>query len=408
MLQAKATLQVVGLGSAEGGVIPGVVWEGKPVVSVPNLNLLKQIAARGRGNYLSGSANSSLAIATELAHDIRAENSGAVSVGSETISEVVYTHYRTYPIVAALVLLILYRFTPLLSLFVLCFQMSLNGDAAFAHAMYQLEAGDLPQAVREWTSIAATKKSPWEHGVALYNLGYAFLLQEKWQDAVNTFDMIPLTKDTPQYLAYHVEWNKAWGNFKLGNPPELILGMIEKSQDSYCEWMKAIGAKDCNPPPRYENFRKLVHATPYQREPVHPFVYDPDPVVILKQVIALLEQDNLVEVMTAISAFEFRSLEVQKEKFFTSCQFHPWNEVYPPFYQGVTLLRRNVQDQVLQAKALLKFREALDKLTQPPEKFKGSCWGGSNPNLLQQLQSMNLSDIQPVQRQKVKEGNKPW
>ena len=387
-----------------------MTWEGKPVVSVPNLNLLKQIAARGRGSYLNGSGNSSLAIATELAHDIRADNSGAVAVGSETISEVVYTHYRTYPIVAALVLVLLYWFTPLLSLFAVlcCFQPALYGDAAFAHAMYQLEAGDLPQAVREWTSLVATKKMPWEHGVALYNLGYAFLLQEQWQDAVNTLDMIPLTKDTPQYLSYHVEWNKAWANFKLGNPPDLILKMIDKSEESYCEWMKAIGAKDCNPPPRYENFRKLVKATPYQREPAHAFVYDPDPVVILKQVIALLEQDNLVEVMTGISAFEFRSFEVQKEKFYTTCQFHPWNEVYPPFYQGVMLLKRNVQDQVLQAKALLKFREALEKLTQPPEKFKGSCWGGSNPNLLQQLQSMNMSDRQPAQKQKVKEGNKPW
>lgn len=410
LLQAKTTLQVVGVGSVSGGVIPGIVYEGKPVVSIPNLTLLKQVAARGRGNYLNGSGNSSLAIATELTHDIRLENSGAVTVGSESVSEVVYTHYRAYPISAALVLLLLYRFTPLFSVFMLlwCCQPNLSADQAFSHAMHQLEAGDLTQAVREWTSIAATKKSPWEHGIALYNLGYALIMQEKWQDAVNTLDMIPLTKETPKYLSYHVLWNLAWANFQLGNPPELILGMIEKSKDAYCEWLKAIGAEDCNPPPRYENFKKLVLNTPYTRPPVHPFVYDPDPVVILKQLIALLEQDNIVEVMTAISAFEFRSLEVQKEKFFTACQFHPWNEVYPPFYQGVTFMRRDEKDQVLQAKALLKFREALEKLQQPPEKFKGSCWGGSNPNLLQQLQSMNVSDVQPVQPQKVKGGNKPW
>ncbi len=85
-----------------------------------------------------------------------------------------------------------------------------------------------------------------------------------------------------------------------------------------------------------------------------------------------------------------------------------WNEVYPPYYEGVAFLKRDHQDQVLQAKALVKFRESLDKLQQPPEKFHGSCWGEGNSSLLQQLQSMNSNDLSPKKQMKGSEGGKPW
>lgn len=411
MVQLKTVVEVVGVGSPGGGVIPGMVYEGKAVTSVPDLVLLQQIAARGRGNYLNALENSSLAIATELTRDIRAENHSSVTVGEHSYSEVLYTHYRAYPVALALLLLVIYRLSPLFLSFVFlcCVQTHLSAESPFLHAKHQLEAGDLPQAVREWSSLAMTNKSLWDQSVSLYNLAYAQILQKKWQDAINTLDLIPLSNDTPEYLTYHVLWNKAWANFQLKNAPEMTLEMINKSKKAYCDWLMAIGAKDCSPPPRYENFTRLVLSTPYTKPAKQTFNYDPDPIKILKQLISLLEQDNILEVLAAASSFEFRSLELQKERFFKECQFHPWNEVYPPFFEGVTLLKRDAQDQVLQAKALVKFREALEKLQQPPEKFKGSCWGGSNPNLLQQLQSMNNSDKQPKKQQKVKGGGgKPW
>ena len=155
-------------------------------------------------------------------------------------------------------------------------------------------------------------------------------------------------------------------------------------------------------------FERLILGTPYQSPPKITFVPNPDPVSILIQVIALQESGNVAEVLLATAAFEQRSLAIQKERFFTECQFHPWNEVYPPFFEGVTLTKQNPKDPILQAKALLKYKEALAKLTQPPEKFKGSCWEGANANILQDLQSMNESDKQQKKQQKIKGGNKPW
>lgn len=411
MLQLNTNIEVVGVGSEKGKVIPGLLYEGKPVISVPDLTLLQRIAARGRGNYLSASSNSSLAVASELTSFIRRDNHGTMKIGSSSQAQVLYTHYRFYPIAAALILLLFYRLFPSFWIFVLLctFQNTMSAESSYTHALHQLQAGDLPQAAREWGSLATIGKSPWEQGVSLYNLACVEIAEEKWRDALNTLDMISIAKTTPEYLTYHVLWNKAWVNFKLKNDPATTLDFLEKSKIAYCDWLKAIGASDCSPPPRYATFKKIIETTPYKKPEKSSFVQDPDPVNILKQLITLLEQDNILEVLIAASAFEQQTMILQKERFYTACQFHPWNEVYPPFFDGVTLIKRDPNDPILQAKALLKFKEALEKLTQPPEQFKGSCWGGKNTNLLQELQMMNNSDTPKQSAKEIKSGGgKPW
>lgn len=406
----NTTIEVVAMGSSTGGIVPGITYNGKPVVSIPDEPMLQQIAARGRGNYLNGSSNSSLALATKLAGFIWEGNHASLATGKVHESEILYDHYRFYPVAAALILLIVYRFFPALWFFswIFLISSSVSAETSFSHAMNQLEAGDLPQAIREWGALAATSKSPWEQGVFLYNLASAYIQQEKWQDAQNTLQLISLTAETPNYLTYHVMWNKAWVNYKLNNPPESSLIMLNQAKSAYCDWLNSIGATDCNPPKRYEAFERLILSTNYQKPVKKTFIPNPDPVSILIQLIALQESGNKKEALLATVAFEERSNAVQKEKFFTACQFHPWNEVYPPFFEGVALMKQNLDDPILQAKALLKFKDALAKLTQPPEKFKGSCWEGANANILQDLQAMNENDTMKKKPQKVKEGVKPW
>lgn len=410
MVKLKTTIQVVGVGSKKGGIIPEMSFQGEKVLSVPDFDLLQEIASRGRGNFFNSGSDSSLGIASHLVTSIRAENQGTLMVGSESHSEILYTHYRIYPLLMALFLLVVYRLFPSLSLFpFFCLAVfPLQGESAFAHALYQLQAGDLPQAAREWGALVSTSQGPWERSVAQYNLASVYIAQQKWQKAINMLDLIPLTNQTPEYLTYHVAWNKAWVSYQLHKPKEVILPMIEESKIAYCDWLKAIGAEDCSPPSRYEKFTRLVMKTPSKKPPQETFVYDPDPIVILERLIVLLEHDIITEVFAAIRAFEQRSMEVQREGFLKSCQFHPWNEVYPPFYEGVTLMNRDRYDQVLQAKAIVMFKEALEKLKTPPEKFKTSCWGEGNATLLQQVQSMNLSDSVPKAPQKIKGGTKPW
>lgn len=409
-VKLKTTIQVVGIGSKKGGEVPEITFQGDVVHSTPDFALLQEIASRGRGNFFNSSSDSSLAIASHLVSSIQAENQGALVVGSESYSEMIYTHYRAYPLGMALLLLIVYRFFPTFSFLTLFWLavLPLQGETAFSHALYQLQAGDLPQAAREWGALVSTHQGLWERSVAQYNLASVFIAQGKWQEAINALDLIPLTNQTPEYLSYHVAWNKAWVSFQLHKSKEVILPMIEESKIAYCDWLKAIGAEDCTPPSRYEKFIKLVMSTPPKKPIQETFVYDPDPSVILERLISLLEHDIINEVFIAMRAFETRSMEVQKEGFLKTCQFHPWNEVYPPFYQGVTLLSRDRYDQVLQAKAIVMFKEALEKLKHPPESFKTSCWGEGNATLLQQVQSMNLSDSTPKTPQKGKGGVKPW
>jgi len=64
----------VGLGTKEGGVVPKVLYEGKEVRSSMNEILLKELAAKGRGDYYSGNQYSSRAIAEAILQSMSEDN----------------------------------------------------------------------------------------------------------------------------------------------------------------------------------------------------------------------------------------------------------------------------------------------------------------------------------------------
>ncbi len=257
-------------------------------------------------------------------------------MGTESYSTVVYTHYRLLPAALAFVLMVIYFISPQFGFLLIacCIPMEIAAESPYSHALHQLQAGDLPQAFREWTVLASTSKTNWDKGVALYNLAYVLIEQKKWQEAINTLDLIPLTSETPPYLTYRVLWNNAWARFQLNDDPKLILEILGGSEKAYCDWLKLIGEEDCTPPASYGLFQKLISSTPYHPPVKQRFIFNPDPVEILKQLISLLEEDNLVEVFIAMKAFETRSLELQKERFLTACQFHLGMKCIHPITKG--------------------------------------------------------------------------
>lgn len=65
----------VGLGSNEKSVIPGVEFEGQPVLSSLDGELLKKLSQKGRGQYFFANDYSAMTLANVILDVVRAENS---------------------------------------------------------------------------------------------------------------------------------------------------------------------------------------------------------------------------------------------------------------------------------------------------------------------------------------------
>jgi Ca-activated chloride channel family protein len=106
----------IGLGSAEGSVIPDLTYNGKAVTSSLDEELLNRLSEKGRGRYYSSNRFSTLSIASDLLEMIRKDdryveeelsNTKLLRV-ERTLSEereVSFDLYFQYPLAVAIVLL---------------------------------------------------------------------------------------------------------------------------------------------------------------------------------------------------------------------------------------------------------------------------------------------------------------
>lgn len=98
----------IGLGSKKGSTVPGVEYEGRPVESKLDEELLQEISQRGRGRYYFANDQLSSEIATDILTKI-GEDEAYVTDGNSTESNVkeslIYDHYFQVPLGLALLLL---------------------------------------------------------------------------------------------------------------------------------------------------------------------------------------------------------------------------------------------------------------------------------------------------------------
>lgn len=80
----------IGVGSKKGAVVPGVSFEGKPVISAVNESLLKQISQEGRGRYFFAGDYSVFDLVSELSIALRKENVATPQQAHQGISHQLY------------------------------------------------------------------------------------------------------------------------------------------------------------------------------------------------------------------------------------------------------------------------------------------------------------------------------
>jgi Ca-activated chloride channel family protein len=103
-------IMTIGIGSTEGGVVPNILYEGKPVISKLNPEALKLIVQDDRGEYISAQNLSNLMLASKIERFINLrsqdhERSSILNL-SNSPQNIIYDYYFQYPLAFGIILLI--------------------------------------------------------------------------------------------------------------------------------------------------------------------------------------------------------------------------------------------------------------------------------------------------------------
>ncbi len=99
-------LFVVGMGSKSGGEVPQVTFQGKPVSSRLQDDLLKKISLQGKGRYWAANQSPTLQLSAEIGEKIQEKaayiDAANINLQAGGVSTVIYDYYFQYPLLIAL------------------------------------------------------------------------------------------------------------------------------------------------------------------------------------------------------------------------------------------------------------------------------------------------------------------
>jgi len=99
----------IGIGSKEGKAVPNMVFEGKPVYSKLDEDLLKKISQKGNGKYYPSNNLSTLELSTQIVKEITAQGHELEDIRKVNLrdDDLIKTHYFQIPLGLAILFLIL-------------------------------------------------------------------------------------------------------------------------------------------------------------------------------------------------------------------------------------------------------------------------------------------------------------
>lgn len=276
----------IGIGTKQGGSVPGITYKGESVVSRLNEELLQELSQRGSGHYYFANSFAPINLAEEIVAKIKNEENelGSKSQTSSTASgkqdNLIHYQYFQIPLGAALFLLVLILLIPntskrknhhigsfissWLCVFLLGYgglegaetvdeaqQMHLAAD--YFHVKKYAEARDIYQ------SLLQKNLPPWKRSVLMYNMGCALLGEKKWDQANKAFGAIAVDNELKPLLDFRIKRNIMLGHVrqaeslladKSGGPQAVALlkmALQEEvpAQQVFCGLESAEGKKPC-------------------------------------------------------------------------------------------------------------------------------------------------------------------
>lgn len=285
----------IGTGSANGGIVPKVVFEGKPVHSSIMSELLQQLSENGQGAYYLANDYAASELASKVVEALKHGETMIQEQHPQKIlaqKSLIHDLYFQIPLGLAILLLAFVLLFPdtltkrislnqnflLLMIFSgLCCQSvnaieqsDLNRQMQQAHAHF--ETGNYEKARQLYLSILEEPIEEWQRAVVLYDLGCVFLAEGKWDQAKSSLNAVPLDNDLAPLLHYRISYNLAVANLKEGislvsqnrNIPKAIdnlqeaIQQIDNATTENCSLEQAKGYQDCFPNPALDSMKKLA------------------------------------------------------------------------------------------------------------------------------------------------------
>lgn len=224
-------LFTVGLGSLEGGEVPEVNYQGNPVHSALNEELLRALARRGRGEYYFANDRTATGIADAIIQEMGKDNpfldeeaiiqAQAISAGGG--ENIVYDLYYQIPLAAVILLLgwvlvwpdlRLKRWTMSALAWPIALMLSetvdaLNVDEEMRQAEIFFEAGDYRRALDIYENLQQRSLPLWQSSFIAYDIGTVAIAEGNYSEAIDQLHTVSLDVSPENLLASRIKTNLA-------------------------------------------------------------------------------------------------------------------------------------------------------------------------------------------------------
>lgn len=255
----------IGIGKTTPQIIPEVQYQGKPVYSKLERELLKLISDKGEGAYFDTNQLSPLEISKQIFEYLSQGNPYLKTEKTNPKESLIYLQYFQIPLAIALIFLSFYILFPnisILSLFLCCFIVPLNADEEMLRkAENYVQASDYVQAQNIYQNMLKDKNlQNFEKAVVKYNKATVYLFQDELKEAIEIYESIQLKGSPPPFLTRRIYTNLALAKLNLSlndstkekNDLEKKVYLLKSAQDALekakkaeCENQALKGRKDC-------------------------------------------------------------------------------------------------------------------------------------------------------------------
>lgn len=266
----------IGVGSKQGQPIPKIAFEGKPVISAVQEDLLKQISQDGRGRYYFANDIGMLDLARDLISQMGqdpqyVDGKGFQQDQSAASENLIHKLYFQLPLGIAILLLAGTLFLPnqfarrikavSSALLIIAVSLPAVGSAdsmtLMNEAKVYIDVEEYSQAREIYQNLLQGTLTPWQRAVVLYDLGTSFLLEKQWDQAIAVLNSVPVDDYPSPLLRYRVKYNTILAfigkaQALTNKPQEAIkiltqaMKVIPSTETTHCDLEKAEGYSECS------------------------------------------------------------------------------------------------------------------------------------------------------------------
>jgi len=277
----------IGMGSSTDEIIPDVQYQGKPVYSKLESEVLKRLSEKGRGSYYEANNQTPFNIAKDLFKQMSQDDAYLKDDLNDKPAPkelLIYQLFYQIPLALSLILLSLYIIFPNVSIFskfktlsfvICCLNLPILNASQdlLKNAKYFFEAGDYGRSEALYAEMLQQNLNNFEKAVVMYNQGTALLKNEDLQKSVQVFELIGISGNPPPFLIRRIKTNLSLAKYKKAllllpsdsqNILEKAAYLLKSSQSeahaakkAACELQKIEGRQECNLP---QDLKELLFA----------------------------------------------------------------------------------------------------------------------------------------------------